>query len=113
MANIVAVAFCPANSPVRPRSGIRCGAWLSAADPHGLCTSGIACKAIVDNVLDGDVSRVHSYGARFAGRGVPQGDAAGQHLERRRPTAGNDHRAQSGQCGLAVGCGVGAGVAEA
>jgi acyl dehydratase len=34
---------------------------------HGLCTYGIACKAIVDNVLDGDVSRVHSYGARFAG----------------------------------------------
>jgi acyl dehydratase len=34
---------------------------------HGLCTYGIACKAMVDHVLDGDVSRVHSYGARFAG----------------------------------------------
>jgi acyl dehydratase len=34
---------------------------------HGLCAYGITCKAIVDNVLDGDVSRVHSYGARFAG----------------------------------------------
>ena len=34
---------------------------------HGLCTYGIGCKAIVDNLLDGDVSRVHSYGARFAG----------------------------------------------
>ena len=34
---------------------------------HGLCTYGIACKAIVDNVLDGDVSQIHSYGARFAG----------------------------------------------
>jgi acyl dehydratase len=34
---------------------------------HGLCTYGIACKPIVDNVLDGDVSLVHSYGARFAG----------------------------------------------
>ncbi|MBU8810826.1 MaoC/PaaZ C-terminal domain-containing protein [Mycolicibacterium goodii] len=34
---------------------------------HGLCTYGIGCKAIVDNVLDGDVSQVASYGARFAG----------------------------------------------
>jgi acyl dehydratase len=34
---------------------------------HGLCTYGIGCKAIVDAVLDGDVSRVRSYGARFAG----------------------------------------------
>ena len=33
---------------------------------HGLCTYGIACKAIVDSVLDGDVSRVHFYGARSA-----------------------------------------------
>ena len=34
---------------------------------HGLCTYGIACKAIVDACLDSDVSRVRSYGARFAG----------------------------------------------
>jgi acyl dehydratase len=34
---------------------------------HGLCTYGIGCKAIVDAVLDGDVSRVWSYSARFAG----------------------------------------------
>jgi acyl dehydratase len=34
---------------------------------HGLCTYGIACKAIVDAVLDSDASRVHSYRARFAG----------------------------------------------
>ena len=34
---------------------------------HGLCTYGIACKALVDTILDGDVSRVHSCGARFAG----------------------------------------------
>jgi acyl dehydratase len=33
---------------------------------HGLCTYGIGCKAIVDNLLDGDVSQVASYGARFA-----------------------------------------------
>jgi acyl dehydratase len=34
---------------------------------HGLCTFGVACKAIVDTFLDSDVSRVRSYGARFAG----------------------------------------------
>jgi acyl dehydratase len=34
---------------------------------HGLCTYGIACKAIVDACLDSDVGRVGSYGARFAG----------------------------------------------
>ena len=27
----------------------------------------MTCKALVDNVLDGDVSRLTSYGARFAG----------------------------------------------
>lgn len=34
---------------------------------HGLCTWGIGAKALVDHFLDGDVSRVDSYGARFAG----------------------------------------------
>jgi acyl dehydratase len=34
---------------------------------HGLCTYGIGCKALVDACLDGDVTQVGSYGARFAG----------------------------------------------
>jgi acyl dehydratase len=34
---------------------------------QGLCTFGIACKAVVDNVLDGDVTKVAGYGVRFAG----------------------------------------------
>jgi acyl dehydratase len=34
---------------------------------HGLCTYGMTCKAMVDNLLDGDAARVGSYGARFAG----------------------------------------------
>jgi len=34
---------------------------------HGLCTYGMTCKALVDSVLDGDATRVGSYGARFAG----------------------------------------------
>ncbi|MDT5260529.1 MAG: hypothetical protein QOD10_5609, partial [Mycobacterium sp.] len=38
---------------------------------HGLCTYGMTCKAITDALLDGDVSRVGSYGARFAGVAFP------------------------------------------
>ena len=34
---------------------------------HGLCTYGMVCEAIVDTFLDSDVSRLRSYGARFAG----------------------------------------------
>ncbi len=34
---------------------------------HGLCTYGMACKSLVDTLLDADVTQVVSYGARFAG----------------------------------------------
>ena len=34
---------------------------------HGLCTYGMVGKAVVDAELDGDVTRVAGYGARFAG----------------------------------------------
>lgn len=34
---------------------------------HGLCSYGIACKAVVDELLAGDVLAVASYRARFAG----------------------------------------------
>nr|WSX20280.1 MaoC/PaaZ C-terminal domain-containing protein [Streptomyces tubercidicus] len=34
---------------------------------HGLCTYGVALKAVVDTVLGGDVARVRSYTTRFAG----------------------------------------------
>ncbi len=38
---------------------------------HGLCSYGITCKAIVDEVLDGDVEAVARYQARFAGVAFP------------------------------------------
>ena len=38
---------------------------------HGLCSYGIACKAIVDDALAGDVTRVARYQARFRGVGFP------------------------------------------
>jgi acyl dehydratase len=34
---------------------------------HGLCSYGMALKAVVDTVLGGDVTRVRAYSARFAG----------------------------------------------
>ncbi|MET9388924.1 MaoC/PaaZ C-terminal domain-containing protein [Streptomyces sp. NPDC006624] len=34
---------------------------------HGLCTYGVTLKAVVDTLLDGDVTRVRSYTTRFAG----------------------------------------------
>ncbi len=38
---------------------------------HGLCSYGVACKAVVDDALAGDVTRVSRYQARFAGVGFP------------------------------------------
>lgn len=38
---------------------------------HGLCTYGMTCKAVVDAVLDSDVSAVGSFGARFSGVAFP------------------------------------------
>jgi acyl dehydratase len=34
---------------------------------HGLCTYGMTLKAVVDTLLEGDVSRVRAYSTRFAG----------------------------------------------
>jgi acyl dehydratase len=34
---------------------------------HGLCTYGVVCKALVDVLLAGDVSKVATFGTRFAG----------------------------------------------
>ncbi len=38
---------------------------------HGLCSYGVVCKAIVDEVLGGDVTKVARYQVRFAGVGFP------------------------------------------
>lgn len=38
---------------------------------HGLCSFGIACKAVVDHVLGGDTTVVSSYRGRFAGVAFP------------------------------------------
>jgi acyl dehydratase len=38
---------------------------------HGLCSYGVVCKAIVDNVLGGDTAKVARWQARFAGVAFP------------------------------------------
>jgi acyl dehydratase len=38
---------------------------------HGLCSYGVVCKAIVDNVLGGDTTKVARWQARFAGVAYP------------------------------------------
>jgi acyl dehydratase len=43
---------------------------------HGLCTYGIVCKAVIEAAFDGDMSKVHSYAARFSRPVIP-----GQTLE--------------------------------
>ena len=49
---------------------------------HGLCSYGIACKAVVDGMLGGDTTAVAGYRARFAGVVVP-GDTVVTSLWRR------------------------------
>ena len=34
---------------------------------HGLCSYGLVLRAVIDEVLGGDVTRVHGYGVTFGG----------------------------------------------
>jgi acyl dehydratase len=38
---------------------------------HGLCSYGVVCKSVVDELLDGAVDKVAGYAARFAGVAFP------------------------------------------
>ena len=59
--------LCGDRNPLHSDPDFASAAGFPAPILHGLCSYGIGCKAIVDTFLDGDVSRVRSYGARFAG----------------------------------------------
>lgn len=59
--------MCGDRNPLHSDPGFALAAGFPKPILHGLCTYGIGCKALVDEFLDGDVSRVKSYGARFAG----------------------------------------------
>ncbi|MFF2813274.1 MaoC/PaaZ C-terminal domain-containing protein [Streptomyces sp. NPDC058000] len=58
---------------------------------HGLCSYGVTLKAVVDAVLDGDVSRVRSYTTRFAGVVFP-GETLRIRLWREQPEEGGGGR---------------------
>jgi acyl dehydratase len=59
--------LCGDRNPLHSDPAFAAAAGFDRPILHGLCTYGIGCKAIVDKLLDGDVSQVASYGARFAG----------------------------------------------
>ncbi|MGV0816185.1 MaoC/PaaZ C-terminal domain-containing protein [Mycolicibacterium boenickei] len=63
--------LCGDRNPLHSDPAFAAAAGFDRPILHGLCTYGIGCKAIVDNLLDGDVSQVASYGARFAGVVIP------------------------------------------
>lgn len=59
--------LCGDRNPLHSDPGFASAAGFPRPILHGLCTYGMTCKALVDAVLDGDATRVGSYGARFAG----------------------------------------------
>jgi acyl dehydratase len=59
--------MCGDRNPLHSDPDFAAAAGFPRPILHGLCTYGIACKALVDTLLDGDVSSVRFYGARFAG----------------------------------------------
>ena len=59
--------LCGDRNPLHSDPGFAAAAGFPRPILHGLCTYGMTCKALVDHVLEGDATRVGSYGARFAG----------------------------------------------
>jgi acyl dehydratase len=59
---------------IDPKFAVRAG--FDRPILHGLCTYGIACKAIVDTLLDGDPKAVTGWACRFSGSVYP-GDSLG------------------------------------
>jgi acyl dehydratase len=59
--------MCGDRNPLHSDPDFAAAAGFPRPILHGLCTYGMTCKAMVDKLLDGDTSRVGSYGARFAG----------------------------------------------
>jgi len=59
--------LCGDRNPLHSDPGFASAAGFPRPILHGLCTYGIACKALTDALLDSDASAVGSYGARMAG----------------------------------------------
>ncbi|HNA50026.1 MAG TPA: MaoC family dehydratase, partial [Mycobacterium sp.] len=59
--------LCGDRNPLHSDPEFAAAAGFDRPILHGLCTYGMTCKALVDTLLDADVTRVGGYGARFAG----------------------------------------------
>jgi acyl dehydratase len=59
--------MCGDRNPLHSDPGFASAAGFPRPILHGLCTYGMTAKALTDLLLDGDASRIGSYGARFAG----------------------------------------------
>jgi acyl dehydratase len=59
--------LCGDRNPLHSDPAFAAAAGFPRPILHGLCSYGVVCKAAVDAVLGGEVSRVASYGAKFAG----------------------------------------------
>jgi len=59
--------LCGDRNPLHADPAFAAGAGFDRPILHGLCTYGVVCKALVDHLLNGDVTRVASFGTRFAG----------------------------------------------
>ncbi|CAN5601876.1 dehydrogenase [soil metagenome] len=59
--------LCGDRNPLHSDPGFASAAGFPKPILHGLCTYGMACKAITDALLGGDAAAVGGYSARFAG----------------------------------------------
>jgi acyl dehydratase len=59
--------MCGDRNPLHSDPGFASAMGFPRPILHGLCTYGMTAKALTDLLLDGDTSRISSYGARFAG----------------------------------------------
>ena len=59
--------LCGDRNPLHSDPRFAEGAGFPAPILHGLCSYGLTCRAIVDDVLGGDASVAGSFGATFAG----------------------------------------------
>jgi acyl dehydratase len=59
--------LCGDRNPLHSDPGFASAAGFPRPILHGLCTYGMTCQAVVDAILDSDVTALGSYGARMAG----------------------------------------------
>jgi acyl dehydratase len=63
--------LCGDRNPLHADPAFAAAAGFDAPILHGLCSYGIVLREVTDLLLDGDATRVGSFGARFAGVVIP------------------------------------------